>query len=281
MPNPNVALVIGSPPDLPVIEVVERCARENGWQYAEPKTVDETLELLAKDPGLGSSCTLALLCARDSATWLPQEVLRLATVRSDARVLVSVADQTSGDLAMKCARARDYLVYDYGLADLEMHVAAAFKGKPAYPVFHCAASLRAGSSVFFAFQYDEDGWRTYLWAAAPAVERLGSTPVTGADTIVAAPIGVKTQDLITKCDVFVGNISGSRKKGVNRNVLNELGFAQGQGKPCLLIRALKAPQDGASAIPTDLHGLERVDYYTHADLAWKLYCALGGKIPLP
>ena len=75
---------------------------------------------------------------------------------------------------------------------------------------------------------------------------------------------------------MIANISEAWRGATNPNVALEAGYAEGKGIPVLYIRRHRTKQ----RIIANYQGLDRLEYYTYADLAWKLYCALGGSIPL-
>jgi hypothetical protein len=278
MPRPDVAIVIGSPEDHPVREEVATLAKGNGFEFIEKATYEEAAALFVAESHLRPGRAVMLLCsqcvAHDS---LPNAVKALKPKRpASGRIVVYAQDEWSGVVALDCidAKAKDFLVPNYSLVELERHITCAFQGKSAYDVYNGVTGLSRGDKVFIAMPYNFDGKRHYDWGISIALKHLKLTPKLASDELGTEDLWKKIRRQIKMSKLVIANISQYERKGVNPNVTQEAQYARDKGVPVLFIRCADPRKGGRKPVPTNLKGLEWWDYHTCADLALKLYFGL-------
>jgi hypothetical protein len=278
MPRTKVAIVIGGPADHPVREEVASLAKGSGFDYIERATHEEAADLLDADQHLGSDHAIMLLCSQCVANVsLPNAVTALKLKRPDSgSIVVYAQDEWSGALALDCikAKADDFLVPNYSLAELARHIAAAFHRKQAYAVYKGVAGLAPGDIVFIAMPYDYDGYQHHDSGIAVALEHLRLKPQLALDEMRTENIWQKIRRQIKASKLVIANISRYGGKGVSPSVTQEEQYARGKNVPVLLIRCADPRKGGRKPGPANLKVHEWWDYYTCADLALKLYFGL-------
>jgi hypothetical protein len=178
---------------------------------------------------------------------------------------------------MKCRGAWEYLVPQYRKPELATLIGCAFYHARTHARFTRLGSIVVpGRDVFLATPYDFYGNMDCISGIEPALRHLGLNLVRADFTIGGQFLGAKAQQQIDRSDLVIANISETRRGVTNPNVTMEAAYAEGRAIPVLYIRRDRTAQ----RIIANYQGLDRLEYYTYADLAWKLYCALGGSIPL-
>lgn len=272
--NRGAAITIGGSTDDPIKEIVQDLALAYNLAFFTLGEPREALELLRESPYLGSDRAIILLYSETAgSSSIQQWITEFYELREDsARIIVyALSEEWSGQLALDCikAGAYDYLIrggYDY--EQLRDRIRRAIEDKPVYPAYSTATTfLEEKGYAFVSTPYYLPAARDdYLSGILVALENLG-IPVIRAD-----------DERLGLYEKLLGHIDGSTfvivnmsqyGRSINANVYFELGYAIGREKPVIVVR-----RPSRRRIPSDLEGIEYVEYVNSADLALKLYFGL-------
>ena len=272
--NPKAAIVVDGAPDHPVTDIVQELAKANGFYFSREDSRRAASQVLHKSPKLGSQTVFLLLCTEGlTESSIADAVANLKDQRPDAaRIVVYAQDgEWSGSLALDCieAGACDFLVRtSYDRPQLMDRFSRALLGLPAYPRFRNVASLTRGSSVFIVTPFAPDARQDCNSGISIALKRLGIDPFLADYELRPSFLQGSICEQIKERKLVIANIS-QYGGAANANVYFEIGYTRGQEIPVLLVR-----HRSQEKVPSDLQGVEYLEYDTCADLALRLYFGL-------
>jgi len=281
-PNPNLAVVLGAPKEDPITEIVAAYCQRRFFYYAKSvRKASELIQLLKREPDLGKRRSLVVLCSGSARYSLTQSIRRIKKQRPKAARIVIYATglEEDGRFALDCiqAGACDYLVPgSYDVNQLQERLTLALESDTEYspyPPFENLRSVRR-LSVFVVTPFAALAADDYRSGIMVALKRL-KIPYQRADderlfTFLLS--GICRQ--IDNHTVVICNISPFGR-APNPNVFLETGYAVATKKAVIL-----AQRASNRKVPSDLQGLERLEYVNCADLTLKLYFGLRALSPL-
>ena len=295
---PYLALLVGG---TEADDIHELLSKEFPFTCKRVGRVEDALSKLASRRRFARTRTVVIFGGLPNSKILKGiEKIRVeqAERQQSARMVVCATDgEEVGPFALDCieAGACDYLVTSaLDRVKLEQRLMPAFhSGDPyvAYPAFRSLDGLRA-LSVFVVTPFAPPAMQDYYSGLKVAFERLGIAEQTADQEPLYTFLLKSIFKQINDSNIVVGNIS-SYGLAPNANVYLELGYAMATGKKVILVKrkpqlwtwgsprirsehkvgkgsSRVAPSVG-DGIPSDIQGIERLEYVNCADLALRLY----------
>ena len=283
--NPKVAIIIGTVPDDPVKEIVKELAKVNNFFLLDDgiDTPENAMDCLRSLPDLGADRAFMLLCSEsigDDA--IAESTAELHALRGNAGqiIIYALSVEWGGQLALDCieAGARDYLVRgSYDPDQLRDRIRSAMEGvAPAHAEYRSATvdiapySINIPKHVFVITPFGPPLARDdYHDGIVVALERLNIPHLRADEERRSTFLHSKIRGQIDNSILVIANIS-KYGRSANPNVYFEIGYAIGQDKPYILVRR----KNERGVLPSDIQGIEYLEYLNSADLALKLFFGL-------
>ena len=271
---PRAAIAVGVLPDDPVKEAVEELAGFYGFKFYSFDALEGANEYIDSSTDMGTDRMFVLLCTKNlSEGLIEQHIAELIAVRESVQIVVyDLSGERSGDSVLDCikAGAYDYLVYgSYEYEELKEQIKLAMRKRPSHPPFKKVPRVEAGSYVFIATPYMyQDARDDYNDGITAALERLNISYLTANEEYWPSSLQGKVCEQIVGSTLVIANITRYGRCN-NANVYLEIGYSMGKGKPVILVKGAKRHK-----IPSDIQGLEYLEYSNPAELALKLYFGL-------
>jgi hypothetical protein len=276
----KVAIIIGTSADDPVREIAKEVARRDKFLHVEVSELTKAIRLLQKSPLLGSAKTFILLSSEaviDSS--MEQSIARLCALREGrTQILIYALEiELSGKLALDCIKAGacDYLLrgsYDTRhLQQLEEHIVWAIQQETPYPPYNHLPLVEKNSYAFIVTPFGPLPARNdYIYGIVMALNSL-EVSHRRADEVRHTMSQLSSVCMqIDQSGLIIANIS-QYGLSANANVYFEIGYAMARRKevPVILIR-----RAGEKRAPSNINGIQVLDYTNSADLALKLHFGL-------
>lgn len=275
--NSKVALIIGTAAGDPVREIIKNLAERQNYYYKQTGVPAEAVNFLRGKTRLGVAETLILLdsqsVSRNSS--IVQCVSDLRALREDAAQIMvyALATEWSGRLALDCIKtgACDYLVRgSYDARQLEERITRAMQRMPAYPSYEQIHGVRQDSYAFIVTPYGPpDARNDYHLGIAEALKDLNIRSQLAIERRRVISQQSKVCDQIDQSGLVIANIS-QYNLSPNANVYFEIGYAMGRKIPVILVQ--RADEE---SVPSNIGGIEVLNYINCTDLALKLYFGLN------
>jgi hypothetical protein len=268
--------------DRQVAEAVRGYANDQELELRPYTTVSAVLEEFAVDTLRPESIRFAFVSHLGSGRYgsrLLADARELRKAAQDVPLLILRADSDCVEVALDCLSLAksDFVVWPIrpnALAEIVGYLIQCVEDRPPFGRWDAIPNLPARPCAFVAMPFAQRirqgrrGTDTYVevfrQVIDPTLRRIGWNARRADSVFSSDHVGAQAQKLIRECDLVLADVSDQ-----NVNVYYELGYAEGVGKPVILIRSC----DGTVA--ADLAGRFCIEYDNKVELSRKLICALG------
>jgi hypothetical protein len=276
----RVAYLLGSFRDQLIAMFTQDVIAPNGLFLSPSVTRDAVLDELARNPKVGADLTVVLLCL-DVGDCLVDFIESVQTLRPrSGRVIVLSQDPIChGDLAIRWIRAgaRDYLDISYPPEYLLDHMLRAINGRSPYMQRMELPAVSCYRDIFVVMPFWQPfALRDFHMGIVPACNHafdLDLDPLRGDGHHGSGYLPDKVERMIDEARIVIAILS-EYGQNPNRNVHTEVGYTrrrQREAPECALILLLRRNE----TLPSDLSGLNSVQYFSSADLAIHLFHLFG------